>query len=164
MNSGNGSVLICVDEYKEGEMCGRIYSMSETEPDQFTSAISLVKHITRIFDEGGGPQSTMRVRGFFKNKSDNNAGNTQAHEEKKTVDNKKIIASKINAHGKEATFRVRIMFRQNASWQGMVYWVEKNREENFRSALELLMLIDSSFAESQAVKGVKEEELHAVGI
>ena len=165
MISGNGSVLICVDEYKEGEMCGRIYSMSETEPDKFTSAISLVKHITRIFDEGGGPQSTMRVRGFFKNKSENNnAENAQAKQDKKPVDNKKIIASKINAHGKEATFRVRIMFRQNASWQGMVYWVEKNREENFRSALELLMLIDSSFAESQAVKGVKEDELHAVGM
>ncbi|MCR5322013.1 MAG: hypothetical protein K6E85_01835 [Lachnospiraceae bacterium] len=164
MNSGNGSVLICVDEYKEGEMCGRIYSMSETEPDKFTSAISLVKHITRIFDEGGGPQSTMRVRGFFKNKSENNAENPQAQQEKKPVDNKKIIASKINAHGKEATFRVRIMFRQNASWQGMVYWVEKNREENFRSALELLMLIDSSFAESQAAKGVKEEDLHAVNM
>ena len=160
MISGNGSVLICVDEYNEGEMRGRIYSMSESEPDQFTSAIKLVKQVSRIIDEGNGPQSTMKVRGFFKNKQESSK-NTQ-DEKEKPVDNKKVVASKINAHGKEATFRVRIMFRQNASWQGMVYWVEKNREENFRSVLELLMLIDSSFAEAQAAKGVNKDELHAV--
>ena len=159
MISGNGSVLICVDDYNEGEMRGRIYSMSEPEPEQFTSAINLVKQVSRIIDDGDGPQSTMKVRGFFKNKQE--SSNNIQEQKEKPVDNKKL-AAKINAHGKEATFRVRIMFRQNASWQGMVYWVEKNREENFRSVLELLMLIDSSFAEAQAAKGVNKDELHAV--
>ena len=160
MLSGNGTILICVDEYNEGEMRGRVYSSAEEEPENFTSAIKLVKLVSRIFDEGEGPQSTMKVRGFFKE----NTADKTTKEQQSTASPKKAITSRMNAHGKEATFRVRIMFRQNASWQGTVCWTEKNYEENFRSALELLMLIDSSFTEQQAAKGVKESDLHAVGM
>ena len=42
-----------------------------------------------------------------------------------------------------ATFRVNVRFRRNASWQGSVVWIERNAESNFRSALELIHLIDS---------------------
>ena len=40
--------------------------------------------------------------------------------------------------------RVRILFRQNASWQGTVLWSEGSQEERFRSALELALLLDSA--------------------
>ena len=40
--------------------------------------------------------------------------------------------------------RVRILFRQNASWQGTVLWSEGGQEERFRSALELALLLDSA--------------------
>ena len=54
------------------------------------------------------------------------------------------------------------MFRQNASWQGNVTWVEKGIEESFRSALELIMLMDSSFAkESRAEKTGSDTEFFA---
>ena len=46
--------------------------------------------------------------------------------------------------GRLATFIVRILFRQNASWQGSVVWVEGRQEERFRSALELVLLMDSA--------------------
>jgi len=161
MVSGNGSVLICLDEYNEGEMSGRIYSVSETEPDHFTSAVTLVKRISKIFDEGNGPQSTMRVRGFYKNKT-NNEKNSNRSGDRNQLEMGKNIAAKINARGKQATFRVRIMFRQNASWQGTVYWIEKNKEENFRSVLELFMLMDSSFATEQAAKGLDQDIAHVV--
>ena len=39
-----------------------------------------------------------------------------------------------SASGKLATFYVRILFRQNASWQGTVLWSEGGQEERFRSA------------------------------
>ena len=47
-------------------------------------------------------------------------------------------------HGEKATFVVRIQYRQNATWQGQVTWAEKNKTMSFRSALELLKLIDST--------------------
>ena len=49
--------------------------------------------------------------------------------------------------GKErekGTFVVRIMNRNNSTWQGSLDWVEEKKTQNFRSALELIKLIDSA--------------------
>ena len=42
------------------------------------------------------------------------------------------------------TFLVDIVQQQNATWQGTVKWLNGGREEHFRSALELIRLIDST--------------------
>ena len=47
-----------------------------------------------------------------------------------------------------ATFEVEILFRQNASWQGKVTYAEQGSSAAFRSALELLMLMDSALSEA----------------
>lgn len=43
-----------------------------------------------------------------------------------------------------ATFHIGVYFRQNASWQGSLAWVETGKEMQFRSVLELLVLLDSA--------------------
>ncbi len=43
-----------------------------------------------------------------------------------------------------ATFKVRVLFRQGASWQGKLSWAEGKQELAFRSALELVKLMDSA--------------------
>ncbi len=42
-----------------------------------------------------------------------------------------------------ATFKIKVLFRQHASMQGSIIWVEKEMESQFRSALELIVLMDS---------------------
>ncbi|HAK18098.1 MAG TPA: hypothetical protein DCQ39_01470 [Lachnospiraceae bacterium] len=51
--------------------------------------------------------------------------------------------------GGQATFIVQIKYRQNATWQGDVVWAEQNRKVYFRSALELMKIIDSATAGGQ---------------
>jgi hypothetical protein len=46
--------------------------------------------------------------------------------------------------GVQGTFVIRILNRQNATWQGVVTCVEKKEEQPFRSLLELIKLIDST--------------------
>ena len=48
----------------------------------------------------------------------------------------------------EGTFIVKILNRQHSTWQGTVTWVEKQKVQNFRSALELLKLIDGALEEN----------------
>ena len=48
--------------------------------------------------------------------------------------------------GKLATFALRILFRQNASWQGSVTWLEGGQEQSFRSVLELVMLFSNALS------------------
>jgi len=51
--------------------------------------------------------------------------------------------------GSIATFKVRVLFRQNASWQGSVAWLDGKQEQGFRSALELFMLLDNALTSGQ---------------
>ena len=39
-------------------------------------------------------------------------------------------------------FQLHVAFCQNVSWQGSILWPETHVRQNFRSVLELLMLID----------------------
>lgn len=43
-----------------------------------------------------------------------------------------------------ATFLVRIQYRQNSSWQGTIQWLEEKKTKQFRSELELIMLMNEA--------------------
>lgn len=42
------------------------------------------------------------------------------------------------------SFVVEVKSQENHSWQGTITWVEGKKKEHFRSALELIRLIDST--------------------
>lgn len=44
-------------------------------------------------------------------------------------------------------FVVQIEHCENATWQGTVLWTDKNIHQQFRSALELIKLMDSALTE-----------------
>ena len=54
------------------------------------------------------------------------------------------------------TFIINIVDRKNATWQGSVSWVEGKQEMRFRSALELLKLMDSAL-DDQEIGGEDHE-------
>ena len=56
--------------------------------------------------------------------------------------------------GAVETFSLRILFRRNASWQGSLAW--DSREEQFRSILELLLLMDRALEETCGVPAPAE--------
>ena len=58
------------------------------------------------------------------------------------------------------TFLVKIINSQNSTWQGSVTWVEEQKVQNFRSALELLKLIDGVIGqnENEDIEGGSHEE------
>lgn len=49
-----------------------------------------------------------------------------------------------NENTGKATFVIKVLFRQNATWQGKIQWVEKNKTQSFRSDLEMLKLMDEA--------------------
>jgi hypothetical protein len=59
--------------------------------------------------------------------------------------------------GTLGTFVIRILNRQNATWQGVVTRVDKKEEQPFRSLLELIKLIDSAFEEKDENARAEEE-------
>ena len=51
------------------------------------------------------------------------------------------------------TFIVQIKGTSNHTWQGSVKWVDEGKETTFRSALELMQLIDSVAVDSEERTG-----------
>ena len=50
------------------------------------------------------------------------------------------VERKIN---QSQSFVLEVKSKENHSWQGTITWVEGQKKENFRSALELIRLMDS---------------------
>jgi hypothetical protein len=52
--------------------------------------------------------------------------------------------------GTQGTFILRILNRQNATWQGVVTRMDRKEDRPFRSLLELIKLIDSTCEEEES--------------
>lgn len=57
------------------------------------------------------------------------------------------------------TFIVQILSQQNATWQGLITWTEGRQTQSYRSALELMKLIDSSMEEEKLESGQKNDKI-----
>lgn len=53
-----------------------------------------------------------------------------------------------DCEGKEsmAVFRIQILFREHATWQGRLIWQDQNQEVVFKSVMELIELLDEILA------------------
>ena len=63
--------------------------------------------------------------------------------------------------GKErnnGTFLVKILSQQNSTWQGSITWMEEQKTQNFRSALELIKLIDEVLDGEKELEGGSLDE------
>jgi hypothetical protein len=90
------------------------------------------------FDEIQFPMASTESRSFIKTKKDQ-----QKKEGRKRMQDMSIL----NHKGDKATFIIHIQYRQNATWQGKIVWADQNKTQYFRSALEMMKLIDSALSE-----------------
>ena len=120
--------VVCVDSYRDGVLAGRLYNPGLPQGETFLSLMQFLLKMEDLLDTMRFPQSFTASRGF-------------SREREPTVS---APPSEQGQVGKRATFAVRVLFRQNASWQGSVVWLEGGREESFRSVLELVLLMDSA--------------------
>lgn len=134
-----GMMCICVDEYSPHGITGRIYHPGNETPLYFNEIGRLLIQTDRILDDQHYPQQSISGRSFSKRMQ------TQPKAKEKTPMQKK---TEITQKGGKGTFVVQIQYRQHATWQGKVLWAEKNKSIQFRSALELLKLIDSALDEA----------------
>ena len=122
------NTLVCIDSYVDGVLDGRLYHPQLHSGEQFHSAIQFLQKMERLLDATKVPQAFSTPRAFGASAA--GKGSAAVGTGPRT--------------GKIATSTVRVIFRQNASWQGSVAWLEGGSEQRFRSVLELLLLLDSA--------------------
>lgn len=64
---------------------------------------------------------------------------------------------KSGAERNKGTFIVKIVNKQNSTWQGSITWVEEQKTQNFRSALELIKMIDGVLDGTVEIEGGSDE-------
>ena len=133
-------INICVDSAFCHNYTGRLYHRYQTEAQRFGDVGQLLGLIEMVCDVSGYPQSTTKNRSFRK-KQENTAGK----EASQVADINEMLEQK----GDLATFVVHVKYRQHSTWQGEVVWAEKNEKRTFRSALELLKLIDNALDDEE---------------
>ena len=126
------TIVVGIDSCKEGTLTGYLFNARLGVCEDFQGLMQLLLEVEELLDEMNISQAPDVLREF------------SAPPEKKTKRAPPIEPQP----GKCATFAVQVLFRQNASWQGSVTWLDVGREEVFRSALELCLLMNSALTDS----------------
>ncbi len=135
LNNLYRTIILCVDSYDNGVPRGRFYHPNNEDCCSFQSLSEFLIKMEQSLDAASFPQPFTAVRTFSRQSPP------------------ALQLSRVsNMEGRLGTFAIRILFRQNASWQGAVRWVEGEREESFRSALELIFLLDSVLTQKGEIK------------
>lgn len=135
-------INMCIDNINDGELSGRIYHCYSKEPWKFTNILQLIELADDFFDRLEFPQASTSARSFT---------STQFSGVDR-LDKVQSLEDFIENRGQKGTFFLNVRYRQNSSWQGSVTWVEEQREQHFRSALELLKLIDGALDNNYEVR------------
>ena len=121
-----------VDSYQDKELQGIVYSAFYKARVPFRNTYEMMSVLESLFDKLHFPQSSMSHRRFVKSPN-----------QKLIMKSGERMERQEPLSGK-ANFVVHVQFRQNATWQGTVQWVDANKTQRFRSALELLKLMDEA--------------------
>lgn len=154
--TASNMVMVSIDGYDNMEMRGRLYHFYVDEPDgkAFVGVIGLIKIMDEFFDTIKMPMRSMEERVFVRKKEEEKKGGEQkkgpAEKEECQPLHKQEVKSMAIKPGERATFVIHVCYRQNASWQGTVLWADEKKKVNFRSALELIKLMDNALNEMGA--------------
>ena len=122
--------ILSIDSYDRKIVTGRFWQGDDSAETKFTGLMQLTLLIEQMLEKAQGPSGESRCKRFARPETAEPAAETLLNTDPR--------------RGALATFRLRILFRQNLSWQGLLTWVEGQQEQSFRSYLELAMLLDSA--------------------
>ncbi|MCJ7855134.1 hypothetical protein MUJ63_02325 [Lachnospiraceae bacterium NSJ-143] len=130
------SQYICFDSCDNGLVSGRLAVLSVKKSMDFSSVMELINGVEYFLDNFSVVERNESPRLFSGQSYDTH---------------KDVLCSDLNGlvSGRLATFCVNIKFRQNSTWQGEAVWLETGKKESFRSALELLIMLDRALCSIQ---------------
>lgn len=137
------TTIVCIDSYLACVPKGWLFNPAMDGGKSFDSLMQFLLEMENLLNEVRFPQPFMMTRRFSS----------------QGIENVPTCEGGGPQTGKLATFAVKVLFRQNASWQGIVTWLNGNQEESFRSTLELILLMHSALSEENSeVKQKSSEE------
>ena len=128
MSAGRNALIVRVTSYRDQCPKGSLSGSCLDKPVRFNSLAQLLMMMEALMDRENQPQ-----RG----------------EEPRSFGQQDLFQRTAPAQGGEkpvAAFQISVLFRQNASWQGTLVWLDRKLDAQFRSVLELIRLMDSALS------------------
>ena len=129
-------VVLTIDERNDTELKAKYYTSYSREAHEVTNWDQFFFEVEKFFDDLRFPYPTTNVRTFGEE-----IKRSYPEPGKEKVMKDEELLSK---HGDLGSFIIRVQHRQNSSWQGRITWMEKNQTMYFRSAWEMMKLIESA--------------------
>lgn len=130
-------INICVDKRLHGEISGRIYHCYEKEPMIFTNVVEMLRKIENLFDRICFPQASTMTRSFH-----------EIPPAQRIVRPEKVVMQTqvIEYRGEIGSFVTCVRFRQNSTWQGELFWMEKGMKRSFANTLDFIKILDNALS------------------
>ncbi len=126
---GPRTALVCIDAWERGVPVGRLYTPRFPQGIDFYGLTHFLQEMEETLDTMELPTAFSGLRSFG-----------AFHQSPPQ------LSPAGERMGKLATFSLRVLFRQNVSWQGSVTWLEGRQSQSFRSVLELVLMIRSALS------------------
>ncbi len=138
-------ICVCIDDNKDADYQGRIFHQYADEPIEFGGISQMILEMENLFDEWDFPQRGLAERKFDKKREVHKRPPVNQDDDRlkiEIISDTHGVRNVQNKKGRLGTFAVQVVFRQDASWQGHVIYQEENEKLDFKSALELIKIID----------------------
>jgi len=135
-----------IASYGRGFYRGKLFSQYLDTPYEFFTLVRMIEKMEEIFDSKKFPQAFLSPRTFRENKKNKH---TRPSDISRASDSVDLSLYEGSGNG-NCTFEIHVRFRQNASWQGQILWVENDLKKDFRSELEMLKLMDEALIELES--------------
>ena len=165
-SSNSSMVQLIVFKQHSSEIWGEILNMYCEKPISCTDMGDFLLKLDALYEHLNYPMANMRVRSFSKQQKPVSHNAAPSAEPAACFDSnifniyqqlrkKEQHAESLSTHQKKhdkpvfEVFFINTIFRQHASWQGEVLWEKTGQKVCFRSALELLHLIQSALQKTK---------------
>ena len=146
--NGINLIGVLVDQYDGKDCSGRMVHQYSEEEFPFRTLMEMMGKMEHQYDDWDYPEAALETRTFIKHRKENSTqGKWVVRTRLPQIAMNQTAIDIGGARGKFATFQVLVRMRQNATWQGSVYWVDQDKIIDFRSALEFARFIDSALYE-----------------
>ena len=132
-------IMVYVDSITAGQPSGTFYHFNSCQPYPFSDLGDMVIKVDSLLDQLNHPERYLAKRSW--------KGQDLSIAEPIRLEETPI---EFNRSGHMETFSIFVMKRQHGTWQGEVKWVGKNCSVCFRSALELLNLIQAALQDHES--------------
>ena len=142
-------VVLAIDGRVGPYIRARYYTSYSREEHPVSSWDQLFFELEKFYDDLRFPFPTTNTRSFIEEPKRSYPEPRKA----KVMKDEELLMK----HGDLGSFIIRVQHRQNSSWQGRITWVEKNQTMYFRSAWEMMKLMESALDTVSAPEDMEDE-------